>query len=114
MNNLSQVEQAAKEVALNLERNPTAKNDFLRANHQNSIWMQCPPQDGGPVNSWSYGIPIPGAEGFLLPLGDIWYNSHLKGWTVCCRGFVPYLTNLAIDEAKKDLEEHVNLAWEKE
>lgn len=75
-------EQIAKEFAGNLENNPDARRQFLSENYQDSIWLQCPPHNGEPVDFWQYGPPIPGADGFIFLLASVWRNSATRGWVI--------------------------------
>lgn len=108
MSNLSPTEQAAKEFAINLEWNPAAKDEFLRANYQKSIWLQCPP-----LKFCQYGPPIPGADGFIFLLGEIWYNSALLGWVIRCRDAhtAAFEIHLKSYKAKKAIEIMVDEMW---
>ena len=79
---MNPAQQIAKEFALNLERDPIARREFLEANYQNSIWLQCPPYAMEPVDFWQYGPPIPGAEGFIFLLASVWRDSAARGWVI--------------------------------
>ncbi len=105
-------EQIAKEFVGNLENNPDARRQFLSENYQDSVWLQCPPHNGEPVDFWQYGPPIPGTEGYIYRLGEIWYNSHLEGWIARYGDCASYLTNLAIDDAKKVIKSAVEKEYE--
>ena len=80
---MSNAEQIAKEFTQNLaEGDLSARREFLEANYQNSIWLQCPPYEGEPVDFWQYGPPVPGADGFIFLLGEVWKSPPLGGWIV--------------------------------
>ena len=81
MNNTERIE-IAKDFVRNLEQDPVAMRGFLEANLQKSIWLQCPPQNGEPVDFWQYGPPIPGAPGFIFLLVSVWNNPAAGGWVV--------------------------------
>lgn len=108
--NMSQEEQIARQFVQGLEADSQAESEFFMENRSKSIWLQCPPLNGEPVNFWQYGPPIPSAKGYIYLLGSIWYDTRLEGWIVQYGNFTPFFTNLAIDEAKKELEKIVSQA----
>ena len=77
-----EAEQIAKEFALEMETDLAAKRKFLAENYQDSIWLQCPPHDGEPVDFLQYGPPIPGADGFIFLLASVWRNRTSGGWVI--------------------------------
>jgi hypothetical protein len=104
-------EQVAKEFVANLENDQIVKYKFLTANYQNSIWLQCPPYQGEPVDFWQYGPPIPNAPGYIYLLAETWYHGGWGGWIIRFPSQPTKNGTYEFEEAKKVIEMKVAEKW---
>lgn len=108
---MNETEQIAQEFAVSLENNPEAKDEFLRTNYQNSIWLQCLPYAIEPVDFWQYGPPIPSAPGFIFLLAEIWYSGLYGLWVICFPPDPAGGAGYEFNEARKIVEDKVAELW---
>lgn len=69
--------EVAEAFVLGLYWRPGARDNFIKDNFGLMTWLRSAPCDNKPVLFWTYGPPIPGADGLTLYTCSVWYSD---GW----------------------------------
>ena len=62
----------AQEFCIHLENNPNLKTEFIRSNLDNFQWLTSRYSETILSNFWTYGPPIPNANGLILHVCSVY------------------------------------------